>query len=225
VGAAGGGQPRRDARGDHRRGDHERDGERDHLAYIYVGAGIVAGFVTDGELYVGAGGSAGELGHTTILPDGPACACGNRGCLHMLASESAILREVRTKARQRPEGEAPGGLPMQALGALTIERLRQASQSGDPVVLDVLREAGRWVGIALANVINLMNPSLVVIGGSIAEFGDPFLDSVRAEVRQRALWDALHGVTIVPSTLGDSAGTIGGAALFLDSLDVARVLA
>lgn len=212
------------ALGEYWQGDHRRDGERDHLAYIYVGAGIVAGFVTDGKLYVGAGGSAGELGHTTILPDGPACACGNRGCLHVLASESAILREVRMKARRQPEGETPGGLSMQALGALTIERLREEAASGEPVVLDAIREAGTWVGIALANVINLINPSLVVIGGSIAGFGAPFLDSVRAEVRQRALWDALHGVTIVPSTLGDSAGTIGGAALFLDSLDVARVL-
>ena len=212
------------ALGEYWQGDHERDEERDHLAYVYVGAGIVAGFVENGALYVGSGGSAGELGHTTIVPDGPACACGNRGCLHMLASESAILREVRTKARQVPESGLAGGLPMHALGALTIERLLEAARQGDPVVLKVVRGAATWVGIAVANMINLMNPSLVVIGGSIAGFGDPFLESVRREVRQRALWDALHGVTIVPSTLGDSAGTIGGAALFLDSLDVATVL-
>jgi glucokinase len=216
------------ALGEYWQGAHELDGERDHLAYIYVGAGIVAGFVMNGELYVGSGGSAGELGHTTVLPEGPPCACGNRGCLHMLASESAILRAVRTKARRQPEAELsetlPGTLSMQALGALTIARLMEAARANDPIVVDAVREAGTWVGIALANVINLMNPSLVVLGGSVAEFGEPFLESVRGEVRQRALWDALHGVTIVPSTLGDSAGTIGGAALFLDSLDVGTVL-
>jgi glucokinase len=216
------------ALGEYWQGAHELDGERDHLAYIYVGAGIVAGFVMNGELYVGSGGSAGELGHTTVLPEGPPCACGNRGCLHMLASESAILRAVRTTARRQPAAALsetlPGTLSMQALGALTIARLMEAARANDPIVVDAVREAGTWVGIALANVINLMNPSLVVLGGSVAEFGEPFLESVREEVRQRALWDALHGVTIVPSTLGDSAGTIGGAALFLDSLDVGTVL-
>jgi glucokinase len=114
---------------------------------------------------------------------------------------------------------------VQALGALTIERLRAAADAGDPIVLDVIREAGVWTGIALANVINLINPSLVVLGGSVAAFGEPFLESVRSEVRQRALWDAMHGVEIVLSTLGDNAGTIGGAALFLDTLDVETVLA
>jgi predicted NBD/HSP70 family sugar kinase len=212
------------ALGEFWQGSHQLDGERDHLAYIYVGAGIVAGFVIKGELYFGSGGSAGELGHTTVLPEGPPCACGNRGCLHMLASESAILRAVRTKARQRPESALSDTLPMQALGALSIARLMEAASDHDPIVLEVVREAGGWVGLAIANVINVLNPSLVVLGGSIAEFGEPFLDSVRSEVRQRALWDALHGVTIVPSTLGDSAGTLGGAALFLDSLDVATVL-
>jgi glucokinase len=142
----------------------------------------------------------------------------------MLASESAILRAVRTRARQQPESALPETLSMQALGALTISRLTTAANANDPIVLEVVREAGGWVGLAIANVINVLNPSLVVLGGSIAEFGEPFVDSVRSEVRQRALWDALHGVTIVPSTLGDSAGTIGGAALFLDSLDVATVL-
>jgi predicted NBD/HSP70 family sugar kinase len=213
------------ALGEYWQGDYDSGERPEHLAYIHIGAGIVAGFVTHGEIYNGSGGAAGEMGHTTVLPDGPACACGNHGCLHMLASESALLRAVRTKARQSPDSDLPDTLPVQALGALTIERLRAAADAGDSVVLDVIREAGVWTGIALANVINLINPSLVVLGGSVAAFGEPFLESVRSEVRQRALWDAMHGVEIVLSTLGDNAGTIGGAALFLDTLDVETVLA
>lgn len=202
----------------------EHAGQLDHLAYIHIGGGIVAGLVIEGRLYTGSGGSAGELGHVTVLPDGPACACGNHGCLHMLASESAVLRQVRARARQDGVTTLSESLPMQSLGALTIERLHEAADAGDPIVLDAIREAGMWTGVALANVINLMNPSLVVLGGSIAAFGDPFMESVRTEVRQRALWDAMSGVSIVQSRLGDSSGTVGGAALFLDTLDVETIL-
>lgn len=116
-------------------------------------------------------------------------------------------------------------LSLRDLGTLTIGRLQEAAGAGDQRVLEVVREAGSWAGIALANTINLLNPSLVVIGGSLAEFGDPFLQSVRNEVRQRALWDAIHDVEIALSRLGDSAGTIGGAAVFLDTVDVGTVLA
>lgn len=211
------------ALGEYWQGNHVSSGAPDHLLYAHIGTGIVAGFVDQGQLYTGHGGSAGELGHTTVLPDGPACACGNHGCLHMLASESALIQDVRTRIRRQPDASA-SQLSIASLGSLTIERMQAAAAGGDPTVLEVISDAGRWVGIALANVINLMNPSLVVMGGSIAEFGAPFLESVNREVRQRALWDAIHDVEIVLSSLGDSAGTIGGAALFLDTLDVSTVL-
>jgi len=197
---------------------------RDNLAYIFVGSGIVAGFVIGGALYLGSGGAAGELGHVTVLPDGPVCGCGNRGCLHMLASESAILRTVRTRLRAQPGAALRGSLPMHSLGMISLPLLIDASNQGDDLVLETVREAASWLGIAIANVVNLMNPSLVVIGGPVAEFGAPFIEQVRTEVRQRALWDALHGVAIVPSALGDNAGTVGAAALYLDHMDVSALL-
>lgn len=213
------------ALGEYWQGKHVEDATQEHLLYVHIGAGIVAGLVNRGQLYVGHGGSAGELGHTTVLPEGPVCACGNHGCLHTLASESAILREVRTRMRRQPDGDTSSTLTLRELGGITIERLQQASADGDEIVLEVVEEAGRWVGVALANAINLLNPSLVVLGGSVAEFGDPFLSSVRNEVRQRALWDAIHDVQITLSGLGNSAGTIGGAAVFLDTVDAGMVLA
>lgn len=213
------------ALGEYWQGQHTGTASTDHLLYAHVGSGIVAGIVNDGLLYTGHGGSVGELGHMTVLPDGPACACGNQGCLHTLASESAILREARARIRRQPGGRANTTLPGDALGSLTIERLITAARAGDETVLAVVREAGTWVGLALANVINLINPSLVVIGGSIAGFGEAFLTAVKEEVRNRALWDAMHDIEIVLSSLGDNAGTIGGAALFLHTLDVKDVFA
>lgn len=191
----------------------------DPLIYVYVGSGIVAGLVMHGALHFGANGVAGELGHVTVLPDGPACGCGNHGCLHTLASGSAILRLVRRKARSTGRATLLAELTDGLLGQVTLEHVREAAQSGDPVALEALEEAGTYLGLALANLVNLVNPRMVVLGGPIADIGEPFLEPVRREVRRRALWDALAGLEIVPSALGDDAGPIGAAALFLDSLE------
>jgi len=211
------------ALGEYWQGNHVSLRERGHLAYLHVGSGIVTGFVINGELFYGSGGAAGEIGHMTMLPDGPPCGCGNRGCLHMLASESAIVRAVRTRARQMPDPANGDALP--SLASITIRSLVEQSRAGNPVVLGAVAEAGTWLGIAIANVVNLMNPSIIVVGGSIATFGEPLFEAIRSEVRQRALWDALNGVPIVPSTLGDNAGSVGAAALFLDQLDPASLIA
>ncbi len=210
------------ALGEYWQGNHVPTGKQNHLAYVHVGSGIVIGFVMNGELFFGSGGAAGELGHMTIEPDGPLCGCGNRGCLHMLASESAIVRSVRAKARRRPD--TGNGDALASLASITIRSLISQAANGHPVELEAVAEAGTYLGIAIANVVNLMNPSIIVIGGSVASFGEPLFEAVRTEVRKRALWDVLDGVPIVPSTLGDAAGTVGAAALFLDQLDVATLL-
>jgi predicted NBD/HSP70 family sugar kinase len=210
------------ALGEYWHGNHASSAAHQHLAYLHAGAGIVIGSVMDGELFFGSGGAAGEIGHTTIVPDGPLCGCGNRGCLYMLASESAIVRSVRAKARQAPDPGNGGALP--SLQSITIRSLIAEANAGNPLVLETVAEVGVWLGIAIANVVNLMNPSVVAIGGSVAGFGDPLFNAIRAEVRQRALWDALDGVPIVPSTLGDDAGTVGAAALFLDQIEITELL-
>lgn len=206
------------------RGDHDPAAPTHHLAYVYVGAGIVAGFVIDGEPYFGSAGTAGEIGHVTVLPDGPLCGCGNRGCLHMLASESAIIRAVRAGARRHADPATVAGSPLASLATLTIPALIEAANDGNAIVRAAVEDAGTYLGIAVANLINLMNPSVVVIGGPVMGFGELLLDRVRDEVRQRALWDALRGVAIVASTLGDAAGTVGAAALYLKALDATALL-
>lgn len=192
----------------------------DHLVYVFVGEGIVAGLILNGALYFGSAGGAGELGHVTVLPDGPVCGCGNRGCLHMLAAESAILlRRVRTLAREAERRSLLAELTDGVLGRVSLDLLARAVDAGDGLALDVVAEAGTYLGLALANVINLINPQRVVLGGPVARLGEPLLEAVRREIRRRALGDALSRLAIVPSTLGDAAGAIGAAALFLESIE------
>jgi glucokinase-like ROK family protein len=191
----------------------------DDFVYVFVGSGIVAGIVANGSLYFGTAGGAGELGHVTVVPDGPACGCGNNGCLHTLASESAIIRAVRSRARQLDRRTLLTELTGGTLGEITLELLLDAAEKGDEVVLETLQEAGTYLGLAIANVVNLLNPRIVVIGGPVARFGEPLLTAIRREVRRRALWDSLANVDIVLSTLVDEEGAVGAAALFLEHLD------
>lgn len=184
------------------------------LVYVFIGNGIVAGIVADGELFFGSAGGAGELGHVTILPDGPACGCGNQGCLHSLASEPAIVRLARAKARQAEPPSLLADLAGGQLGQVTLDLVLAAAEQGDAGARETLAEAGVYLGLAIANLVNPINPRRVVIGGPVARAGDLLLEPLRREVRRRALWDALDGLTIVRSTLGDDAGTIGAAALF-----------
>jgi predicted NBD/HSP70 family sugar kinase len=212
------------ALGEYWQGSPDELGERSHLAYITAGAGIVAGFVIDGEPYYGHTGSAGELGHTTVDPDGPACGCGNHGCLHMFATESAIIRHVRELDAAQPEHLREAQPRLHLHDTITLDDLRDALQDGHPLVARAVERAARYLGIALGNLINLINPSHVVIGGSIAGFGDALLVPLRAELQRRALWDARRRLAIAPSTLGDDVGPIGGAALCLSRLAAARMI-
>lgn len=211
------------ALGEYWQGAHDHADRRNHLLYVHAGAGIIAGFLSEGRLYHGSGGAAGEIGHVTVQPDGLPCACGNRGCLYTVASESAIIRDVRARMRQVRPGDASPALA--DVGTVSLGELIEASVEGDTVVREVVAAAGTWIGLAIANAINMINPSMVVIGGPIAGFGNVLMDPVRDEIRQRALWDSMRDVAILASTLGENAGTIGAAALFLDALDVSRVLA
>lgn len=194
------------------------------LFYAYLGSGIVSGLVNDGSLYLGSGGAAGELGHLTVLPDGPLCGCGNRGCLYTLASESAILRQVKAKAREAGMLDPRTDTLAASLPMLDIAMVVEEAKRGNPIVLEVLTDVASWLGIALAGVINLMNPSHVVIGGPITAIGAPFMDALREEIRRRALWDSLQGVSIEASSLGDDAGPIGAAALYLDLANPADLM-
>ena len=187
-----------------------------NLIYLFLGQGTVAGIVLDGQLYFGADSSAGEVGHISVCPDGPLCACGNRGCLEAYAAETAILARARAIARENPDS-----LLQQVVGSdlerLTIEDLIRAAQQGDPSALDVFTEVGSKVGLAVSTLINLFNPEIVIIGGPIgSNAGDLLLEPVIKEAQRRTLPRPFHATRIVTGTLGTKAVAIGAAVLAIN---------
>lgn len=182
------------------------------LVFFAVGTGIGGGVAVDGRLRLGPLGAAGELGHMTILPDGPVCGCGSRGCMETLASGPAIMAEgVRLLA----SGLAPrlheiaGG---QASG-VTCEAMARAAREGDANVREAVARAGRFLGIGVANMVTALHPDLVVVGGGVAGMGDLIMEPVREEVRRRVRMLPAESVRIERSALGDRAGVMGALAL------------
>jgi predicted NBD/HSP70 family sugar kinase len=169
------------------------------LAYLKVATGIGAGLVVDGQLFRGAGGTAGEIGHTILDETGDVCRCGNRGCLETYASAPAIV-----------------ALLERSLGTvMEPEQVIESAREGDAACRRVLADAGRHIGVAVANLCNLVNPERVVVGGSIASAADLLLDPLRESVRLRAIQSASEDVQIVPGQLGERAELLGAVALVL----------
>lgn len=186
----------------------------EHLIYVFIGSGIAAGVVHGDELYLGATSSAGELGHVTVDPNGPLCECGNHGCLHVYAGEEAIARRARELTRSFP-GSALAESVDGDLRLMSADTVIDAARRGDPPAVQVVEEVGTFVGIALANVVNLLNPDVIVIGGPTSRAGPVLLTRIEREIRSRALTVPGRHVTLAPSRLGSTAGAIGGAILVL----------
>ncbi len=182
----------------------------DDLIFVSAGDTIGAGFILNGELYSGSSGGAGELGHVVVDPGGPRCACGNMGCLEALAGGTAIVEEV-ARAWERTRS-----LTRESLGRLTLQDVVEAAAAGDLAALAAVREAGEYLGLAIAGLVNALNPRLVVIGGMLAETGDTLVSSARQAVLRRASPAAYSTVDITQATLGSDAAAVGAAALAID---------
>jgi glucokinase len=188
-----------------------------HMIYVTVSTGIGGGLVLDGKLYHGATSMAGEIGHQTLIPDGPLCGCGNHGCLEALASGTAIAR----RARERVAQGAPTLIADLAAGdpdRITAKLVAQAADQGDEEAQMILSEAMAYLGIEIANLVNLFNPELIVIGGGLANIGDVLFESVRRAVAQRAYVAKAHRVNVLPAALGDDVGVLGAAAVALSQI-------
>lgn len=174
------------------------------LLYVTVSTGIGGGWILDGRIYHGADSLAGEIGHMTVQPGGPVCACGRRGCLEAVAAGPAIAR----RARERLMAESQAGEILRQLvgghvGAVTAQHVSQAAEAGDELAQEVLEEAARALGFGIGCAIALMNPERVLVGGGLAKSGERYFEAVRA-----AAWaNVLPGmkVEIVPAALGDDA--------------------
>jgi glucokinase-like ROK family protein len=188
----------------------------DNFVYLNAGVGLGGGLIIGGKLYGGVGGFAGEVGHMTLEPEGPPCNCGNRGCWETLVGPVAIVRCVRQAVAQ---GRAPNLLAMAEVNgnvnAIRLEHVLLAAAQGEPAVLDVLSDVGRYLGIGIANLINTFNPSLVVLGGALSLAGPYVLPQAHKEVNDRAITAVLHGVRITLSAFKFDTAVMGGVTLIL----------
>ena len=188
-----------------------RDQPNVSFAFFSIGTGIGGGVVIDGRIRLGPLGAAGELGHQTILPDGPRCGCGNRGCLEALASAPAIasmgIRLMRSglapKLRELVGGDAD---------RVTPERMASAADE-DEHVAEAIDEAARWIGIAAANAVVVLHPDRIVLGGGVSEMGERLSRPVKEVITKRVGMFPTDKVIVECSRLGDRAGQLGAVAL------------
>ena len=176
-----------------------------NLAFIKVGSGIGAGLIIDQQIYVGSTGSAGEIGHLTIDKNGPLCACGNYGCLEAFASGKAI----EIQAQQLVESGKRTLLTNSNQTKITVSDVADAARRGDLAAQEIIKRSGTFIGIAIAGLINLINPSIVIIGGGVAQAGDLLTGPIRQEVRERTLRASEHRVRITTAMLGRRSSLIG----------------
>jgi len=188
-----------------------------HMIYVTVSTGIGGGLILDGRLYHGASGMAGEIGHTTVVPYGPLCGCGNRGCLETMASGTAIARQARERvARCVPTLIAD--LAEGDLEHITAKLVAEAASQGDVEAQEIIAEAMHYLGIGMASLVNLFNPRLIVIGGGLTNIGESLFGPVRRAIDQRAFRAQAQAVRVVQAELGDNAGVLGAAAVALAQL-------
>lgn len=181
-----------------------------HLAFVGLGTGIGSGFVIDGQLLRGSSGAGAELGHTVIDPDGPTCGCGLRGCLEQFASGTGIAR-LASEAVERSDDSAI--LQFSEGAEITALHVAQAAREYDETARAVLRRAGTALGIGLSNVVNIFDPEVIVLGGSVINAGEPFLGPARDTLARMTHAQRRRAVRLDVSGLGQDVGILGAAAL------------
>jgi glucokinase len=184
----------------------------DDFVYVTIGTGIGGAICIAGKVYRGHRGTAAEIGHMVVDPEGPLCKCGKRGCLESLASGTALEREAArfmagdksSVLRQLCEGDA---------GRLTGEMISGAAEDGDPAALRAFSFIAYYLGLGLVNLIHIFDPEMVVLGGGVSHSDHFLIDEVRGVVKERGIPALVEGTEIVLSTLGRDAGLVGSAAL------------
>lgn len=182
-----------------------------NLLFVKVGTGIGCGIITDGRIYRGTQGSAGDIGHIVVDPEGPICTCGNRGCLEAMAGAPAIVLKAERRVREGLSPALSGALERR--GELRVEEIGEAAGAGDYEALSIIRHSGSLVGQVLATLVSVLNPSLIVIGGGVSQIGHSFLAEIRSTVYQRSLPLATRNLPIVLSEIQETSGVLGAGVL------------
>lgn len=188
-----------------------------NLIYVTVSTGIGGGIICNGKLYTGVLGAAGEIGHMTIDVNGPRCNCGSVGCWETLASGTALAREA---VKHIEEGDSTSIVEF-AGGDLTrvdAKVVFEAAKQGDKLANQLIARLGYYLGVGLANLVNIFNPELILIGGGVAKMGDLLLEPAIKVVKERAFTTSATSVQIKPALLGDDSSILGAVAFVLDNL-------
>ncbi len=178
------------------------------LAYIKVATGIGAGLIINGRIFRGSGGIAGEIGHTSIDPNGPQCVCGLKGCLTTFIGTPALLERAKDELHASGSRRPPPG---------SIDELVNAALDGDPILVGLIQYAGDKLGVGVANMLNLLNPKTVVLGGGIARSGDMLLDAVRRTIHGLSLPASILDTEIRTTGLTEWGIAVGAATLVLEA--------
>jgi len=185
------------------------------LAFVYGRIGVGSGIVVNGQVFRGSGAGAGEIGHTTIIPHGgDLCTCGNTGCLETLLSEAVWIREINELAVCHPHSLIASYL--NSKNELTpIERIFAAARDGDQLTSDYIEQHACYLGIALANLVNVLNPELIILGGMFAQGSDLILPTAESKMREIAFGGLGEKVRLATTSFGWRAGVVGAASLAL----------
>ena len=195
----------------------------DNLVLLTLGTGVGGGIIINGEVLHGARHTAGEIGHIIIREGGLLCGCGNRGCLEAYASASAVAKRT-LNAIKKGKKTILTDLVKNKLEDITCELVYDEARKGDSLCKQMADETGRYLGIGIANIVNLINPEMVILGGGMARAGDLLFEPVRKYVREHAFTAATEGVEVVPAALGVNAGAIGAVAYVLKKKGLLRTI-
>ena len=177
------------------------------MILLTLGTGVGGGIVLNNRIWQGADGMAGEVGHMTLIPEGRQCGCGNRGCLEMYASARGIVQSYQEL--QQVSGKDPS--------LVTAAQIYQAAREGNSTARNAMNHMGHMLGIGIANLINIFNPQMIVLGGRVKDAWDLFISATHEEIMRRAFQVPAERTDIVPSMLGDDAGMVGAAAVALQN--------
>lgn len=177
---------------------------------LTLGTGIGGGIVLDGRIWHGGNGVAGEIGHMSINPDGPPCGCGNRGCLEVYASATAMVRRMRQAVERGVESSLGS-----RLDALTAEDIHKAALAGDQAARQNIETTGRYLGLGVSNIMHILNPRVIAFSGGVTAAGDMLMTPLLDEVQKRTLEASRRDVRVCPAELPNDAGIIGAARCFM----------
>lgn len=188
-----------------------------HVLGIFPGTGIGGGLIIDGKLFLGATGNAGEIGHMIIQVDGRLCGCGQYGCVEALASRTALAKDAAALAAS---GDAPTVLERAGTDLMKIRSsvLGKAVDAGEKPIKRLVDRSAYFLGVAMANAVNLLSPEVIVLGGGLVDrFGKAYVEAAERSMREHAMPSVVEGVKVIEAALGDDAAVIGAAALVLES--------